>query len=134
MENYILLLFRKQGTGLMYNSDMPREYIPEEEITFYSLLKTLEDKAGLSRRKSFRSPEKNFRNIRHLDILYIEKKQSQISSTNKTNIFIGKAKYARNAYLHILGNTVVFDCSDDEYGPIEFPLDLLKQKIKEHVL
>jgi len=70
-------------------------------------------------------------------ILYIEKKQSQVSQdikTNKTNVFIGKARYERNAYLHILGNTVVFDCSDDEYGPIEFPLELLKQKIKEHAL
>jgi len=67
-------------------------------------------------------------------VLYIEKLQSQSNNTNKTNVFIGKAQYERNAYLHILGNTVVFDCSDDEYGPIEFPLELLKQKIKEHAL
>lgn len=70
-------------------------------------------------------------------VLYIEKLQSQsrnANQTNKTCVFIGKAQYERNAYLHILGNTVVFDCSDDEYGPIEFPLELLKQKIKEHDL
>ena len=39
------------------------------------------------------------------------------------------AKYSRNAYLKIVDDKVVFDCSDTEYGPIEFDLALLEEKI-----
>jgi len=42
------------------------------------------------------------------------------------------AKYSRNAYLKIVDDKVVFDCSDTEYGPIEFDLALLEEKIKQH--
>ena len=41
------------------------------------------------------------------------------------------AKYSRNAYLKIVDDKVVFDCSDTEYGPIEFDLALLEEKIKQ---
>lgn len=42
------------------------------------------------------------------------------------------AKYRRNAYLKIVDDKVVFDCSDTEYGPIQFDLELLEEKIKQH--
>jgi len=42
------------------------------------------------------------------------------------------AKYSRNAYLKIVDDKVVFDCSDTEYGPIQFDLGLLEEKIKQH--
>jgi hypothetical protein len=42
------------------------------------------------------------------------------------------AKYHRNSYLKLVDDKVVFDCSDTEYGPIEFDLELLKEKIKKH--
>jgi len=42
------------------------------------------------------------------------------------------AKYSRNAYLKIVDDKVVFDCSDTEYGPIQFDLVLLEEKIKQH--
>ena len=42
------------------------------------------------------------------------------------------AKYSRNAYLKIVDDKVVFDCSDTEYGPIQFDLELLEEKIKQH--
>ena len=42
------------------------------------------------------------------------------------------AKYSRNAYLKIVDDKVVFDCSDTEYGPIQVDLELLEEKIKQH--
>lgn len=47
-------------------------------------------------------------------------------------VFIGDAKYSRDAYLIIKNDEIIFDCSDEEYGPIKFPLQLLKDKIKEY--
>ena len=42
------------------------------------------------------------------------------------------AKYSRNAYLKIVDDKVIFDCSDTEYGPIQVDLELLEEKIKQH--
>lgn len=47
-------------------------------------------------------------------------------------IFVGEGKYDRDGYIKIVNDEVVFDCSDEEYGPIRFPLQLLKDKIKEY--
>lgn len=50
----------------------------------------------------------------------------------KTLIDSQKAAYNRGAYIEIIGDEVVYDTSDEEYGPIYFPLEQLEQKIKEH--
>lgn len=50
----------------------------------------------------------------------------------QTLVIFTEANYNRNAYLDIIDNKVRFDCSNEEYGPIEFDLELLEQKIKEH--
>jgi hypothetical protein len=49
-----------------------------------------------------------------------------------TLVFTGDAAYNRSAYLEIVGNKVVFDNSDGEYGPNEFDLDLLINAIELH--
>lgn len=40
-------------------------------------------------------------------------------------VYQGEANWGRNAYLKLVNDKVVFDCSDGEYGPIEFDLELL---------
>ena len=42
------------------------------------------------------------------------------------------ANWSRNAYIKFVDDTVVFDCSDEEYGPIEFDIELLKQALIYH--
>jgi len=75
-------------------------------------------------------------------ILYIQKLQSLVSQTSQISqtdqdvkmsyVFLGEAKYNRNAYLSLVGNQVIFDCSDSEYGPITFPIETLRKKLIEH--
>lgn len=55
-----------------------------------------------------------------------------MSEKIKTVVIEAKAKWSRNAYIEIIGKEVIFDTSDDEYGPIYFDLQLLEDKIKEH--
>ena len=50
-----------------------------------------------------------------------------------TTVYTGRAQWHRHAYLKLVGDKVVFDCSDEEYGPIEFDLNLLKQALKDHL-
>lgn len=42
------------------------------------------------------------------------------------------ATWDRDAYLKLINDKVVFDCSDEEYGPIEFELSLLEEAILQH--
>ncbi len=49
-----------------------------------------------------------------------------------TEIIHTEAKYGRTGWMEISDYTVAFDNSDGEYGLIEFDLELLEQKIKEH--
>ena len=42
------------------------------------------------------------------------------------------ATWDRDAYLKLVNDRVVFDCSDEEYGPIEFDLETLEKAILEH--
>jgi|688.fasta_scaffold322813_3 hypothetical protein len=49
-----------------------------------------------------------------------------------TKVFEGSAQWERIAYLKLENNFVIFDDSWGEYGPIQFDLELLEQKIKEH--
>lgn len=50
----------------------------------------------------------------------------------ETQVVRKSAKYGRLAYIDIQDDEVEFDVSGEEYGPIRFPLALLKEKIKEH--
>jgi hypothetical protein len=50
----------------------------------------------------------------------------------QTVIYKGEAKWCRRAYLTIEDDTVEFDCSGEEYGPIRFPLQTLLDAIKSH--
>jgi hypothetical protein len=47
-------------------------------------------------------------------------------------VYTTEAAYGRNAYLKLVDGKVIFDCSDEEYGPIEFDLELLEKCIKEY--
>lgn len=49
-----------------------------------------------------------------------------------TEVIKTDARYSRNAYLKFVDDKVVFDCSDDEYGPIEFNIKDLESALKRH--
>lgn len=49
-----------------------------------------------------------------------------------TLVHQGDASWGRNAYLQLVGDKVVFDCSDEEYGPIEFDIESLKEALDKH--
>ena len=51
---------------------------------------------------------------------------------NETVIYQRDARYSRKAYIKFVDNKVIFDCSDGEYGPIEFDTDVLVQAYQEH--
>jgi len=53
--------------------------------------------------------------------------------TEETVVYQGDAQWHRPAYLKLVGNQVVFDCSDGEYGPIKFDIDTLKQALFAHM-
>ena len=46
-------------------------------------------------------------------------------------VYQGDAAYGRSAYLKLIDDKVVFDCSDAEYGPIEFDLELLIEALNK---
>lgn len=50
----------------------------------------------------------------------------------KSIVYQGEAKWGRPAYLKLIDDKVVFDCSDEEYGPIEFDLELLVDALSKH--
>ena len=50
----------------------------------------------------------------------------------KSIVYQGEAKWNRNAYFKLIDDKVVFDCSDEEYGPIEFDLELLIEALSKH--
>lgn len=50
----------------------------------------------------------------------------------ETNVVYTDVNYNRTGYLDLKDNLVIFDTSDEEYGPVEISLKLLEQKIKEH--
>lgn len=50
----------------------------------------------------------------------------------KTIVFKGEARWHRSAYLKLIDDKVVFDCSDEEYGPIEFDLEILVEALSKH--
>jgi hypothetical protein len=50
----------------------------------------------------------------------------------KTKVFTEKAAHNRNAYIEFVDDKVIFDCSDGEYGPIEFDIEVLIEKLDLH--
>jgi hypothetical protein len=50
----------------------------------------------------------------------------------RTIVYAGDAAWGRAAYLTLEYDTVEFDCSEGEYGPIRFPLQTLLDAIKLH--
>jgi hypothetical protein len=50
-----------------------------------------------------------------------------------TRVFEGKAKWDRSAYIKLENNKVIFDCSNEEYGPIVFDIELLKDALNKHI-
>jgi hypothetical protein len=50
----------------------------------------------------------------------------------ETRVFEGDASHYRFAYLKFVDNKVVFDDSDEEYGPIEFDIELLINALEIH--
>lgn len=60
------------------------------------------------------------------------KNQDYMKKMNRTVVYKGDAAWSRSAHLTIEDDTVEFDCSDGEYGPIRFPLQTLIDAIKTH--
>jgi hypothetical protein len=52
--------------------------------------------------------------------------------SKETTIFVGKGNWSREAYIKLKGVRVIFDCSDGEYGPVEFDIALLIQALNKH--
>jgi len=50
----------------------------------------------------------------------------------KTKVFTEKAAHNRHAYIEFVDDKVIFDCSDGEYGPIEFDIEILIEKLDLH--
>ena len=51
---------------------------------------------------------------------------------NLTEVFRTEARYNRTAHLFFFENKVIFDCSDGEYGPIEFSIEQLEDALATH--
>ena len=44
-----------------------------------------------------------------------------------------EAKYGRKAYIKLVDDKVIYDDSMDEYGPIEFNIEILIEALDKHV-
>jgi hypothetical protein len=60
------------------------------------------------------------------------KNQDYMKKMKQTVVYKGNAAYSRSSYLILEDDMVEFDCSDEEYGPIRFPLQTLLDAIKLH--
>ncbi len=60
------------------------------------------------------------------------KNQDYMTKMKQTVVYKGDAAYSRSSYLILEDDMVEFDCSDEEYGPIRFPLQTLLDAIKTH--
>jgi len=49
-----------------------------------------------------------------------------------SKVYEGGATWGRTAYLKLVDDKIVFDCSDGEYGPIEFDIKLLTDVLSKH--
>jgi hypothetical protein len=55
-----------------------------------------------------------------------------IDTDIETQVIEVSAQWSRNGYMTIRNDTVIFDCSDGEYGPIQFPISRLDAALQEH--
>ena len=60
------------------------------------------------------------------------KNQDYMMKMKRTIVYKGNAAYSRSSHLILEDDMVEFDCSDEEYGPIRFPLQTLLDAIKLH--
>lgn len=51
----------------------------------------------------------------------------------ETLVFMGEGQWGRKAYIKLINDKVVFDCSDKEYGPIKFDIQILIDKLNNHI-
>ena len=61
------------------------------------------------------------------------KNRDYMKKMKQTVVYKGNAAYSRSSYLKLEDDMVEFDCSDEEYGPIRFPLQTLLDAIKTHM-
>jgi len=57
-----------------------------------------------------------------------------IEYAQSTIVFKGEATWGRSAYIKLEDNKVIFDCSDEEYGPIVFDIELLRDALNKHII
>ena len=57
-----------------------------------------------------------------------------IEYAQSTMVFAGEGNWGRSAYIKLEDDKVIFDCSDEEYGPIVFDIDLLKDALNKHII
>lgn len=53
-------------------------------------------------------------------------------SATITEVVKEEVAWGRTGILEFQDDNIVFDTSDGEYGPVEIPISLFKQKLKEH--
>jgi hypothetical protein len=51
----------------------------------------------------------------------------------ETIVYTGESKWDRRTYMKLVNDKVVYDDSDDEYGPIEFDIKLLIEALDKHM-
>ena len=51
----------------------------------------------------------------------------------ETIIYTGEAKWGRPTYIKLVNDKVVYDNSDDEYGPTEFDIKTLIEALNKHL-
>lgn len=51
----------------------------------------------------------------------------------ETIVYTGESKWDRRTYLKLVDDKVIYDDSDDEYGPIEFDIKLLIEALDKHM-
>lgn len=59
--------------------------------------------------------------------------KEETAGERMTIVHFGESKWNRSAYLKLVDDIVVFDCSDEEYGPIEISVAELEAKLTEHL-
>ena len=51
----------------------------------------------------------------------------------ETIVYTGESKWDRRTYMKLVDDKVVYDDSDEEYGPIEFDIKLLIEALEKHM-
>ena len=51
----------------------------------------------------------------------------------ETIVYKGESRWSRSTYIKLVDNKVVYDDSDDEYGPIEFDIKLFIEALEKHM-